>query len=112
MNDKPIIRHCKNCKYSESATLFDAYCNVKYDYVDNGRIGAIFCPYYKAKNSGRRMKYKFYRRDVEMYKNDICILPTIRVFINNMIYTEKNFSIEFHCFTLHARLLWLREDGD
>ena len=50
MDDKPIIRHCKNCKYHTPASLFDAWCNVKYKWRSNGRISALFCKYYKESN--------------------------------------------------------------
>ena len=49
MNEKPIIRHCKNCAYCGSALLYEGYCQVKYKYVSNGRIKALFCRYYKKK---------------------------------------------------------------
>lgn len=54
------------------------------------------------------MNYKLYKTDFEIYKNDICIFPTIRLFINNMIYVDKNFSIEFHFLVFHSRLLFIK----
>ena len=48
MEDKPIIRHCKNCRWCRVA-LYDGHCEVKYKYIDNGRIKALFCKYYKKK---------------------------------------------------------------
>ena len=50
MENKPIIRHCKNCKWRDKATLYDGYCTVKYKYIDDGRTKALFCKYYKAKD--------------------------------------------------------------
>lgn len=55
------------------------------------------------------MKYKLYKKDFEIYKNDIHWLPTIRTVIDNMIYIEKNFSIEFHWLVFHSRLLFIKE---
>lgn len=55
------------------------------------------------------MKYKLFRREFQTWKNEINLLPTIKVVINNMIYYEKNFSIEFHFLIFHSRLLWLKE---
>ncbi len=52
---------------------------------------------------------KLKRKDFEIWKNDIYIIPTFRMFINNMIYTNRNFSIEFHWLVFHARLLWVAE---
>ena len=51
---KPIIRHCKNCRYSNF--VLNGYnheksiwCDVKYIYVINDfqRVKALFCPHYK-----------------------------------------------------------------
>lgn len=58
------------------------------------------------------MKYRLFRKDFETYKNDIHWLPTIRTVINDRIYTEKNFSIEFHFLVFHTRLLFMRKDND
>lgn len=55
------------------------------------------------------MKYKLFRKDFEIYKNDIHWLPTIRTVVNDMMYIKKNFSIEFHFLMLHIRLLFIKE---
>ena len=55
------------------------------------------------------MKYKLYRKDIHMCKNDIYILPSIRLFINNRMYVDKNFSVEFHFIVFHIRLLFMNE---
>lgn len=54
------------------------------------------------------MKYKLERKDFAVYKNDIYLLPTIKVMINNLVYTQENFSIEFHFLILHGRLLFIK----
>ena len=51
MQNKPIIRHCYNCKYHCSA--YDYNCDVKYKWIINRRLGALFCRYYKAKGGGK-----------------------------------------------------------
>ena len=56
MDGKPIIRHCKNCKYYKPRYGFftgAGDCDVKYDYLPESsqRITAIFCKYYKQKES-------------------------------------------------------------
>lgn len=53
MSDKPIIRHCKNCKYFEESLFGDGECNVKYQYIfsEVQRIKALCCGYYKQKGS-------------------------------------------------------------
>ena len=55
------------------------------------------------------MKYYLYRKDFEISKNEIHILPTIRIYINNMLYNDKNFSIEFYFLVFHARLLFMNK---
>lgn len=54
---------------------------------------------------------KLYRKDFVVRKNGICILPTIRICWNELMYTEKNLSIEFHFLCIHARLLFLEKRG-
>ena len=55
---------------------------------------------------------KLVRKDFGIWKHDIFILPTFRVYINNMLYSIKNFSIEFHWIVFHARLLFVPESED
>ena len=49
---------------------------------------------------------KLARKDFYILENDIYILPTFRVYINNILYSYKNFSIEFHWIIFHTRLLF------
>ena len=47
---KPIIRHCRNCKYSKYDYTNDAtYCDVKYKGVVFSRLSALLCRFYKTK---------------------------------------------------------------
>ena len=55
------------------------------------------------------MKYKLYRKDFQVCVNDIYVLPTIRLFIDNHMYVDKNFSIELHFMVFHSRLLCMKE---
>lgn len=55
---------------------------------------------------------KLVRKDFGIWKNDIFILPTFRVYINNMLYSYKNFSIEFHWIVFHARLLFEPQESE
>jgi len=55
---------------------------------------------------------KVTRKDFVIWKNDIYIIPTFRMVINDHIYTNRNFSIEFHWIVFHARLLWVEERKD
>lgn len=54
------------------------------------------------------MKYRLDRTDFEVYKNDIYLLPTIGIIVNNKIYTKENFSIEFHFLVFHGRMLFMK----
>ena len=49
--DKPIIRHCANCKYSAKKKYWGDevyyYCNVRYKDISFPRIKALCCKYYK-----------------------------------------------------------------
>ena len=56
------------------------------------------------------MKYKLDKMDFEIYENDIFLLPTVRVYINDMMYIQSNFSIEFHFLIFHARFLFIKEE--
>lgn len=49
MNDKPIIRHCRNCKYATLKPPHAIYCCVRYEYYEREeqRKTAIFCRHYK-----------------------------------------------------------------
>lgn len=55
---------------------------------------------------------KLTRKYFCIWKNDIYIIPTFRIFINDQIYQNRNFSIEFHWLVFHARLLWMAESED
>lgn len=46
----------------------------------------------------------------EIYKNDFYLLPTIRFYLNNLVYASENFSLEFHFLTLHFKLLFIKRD--
>jgi hypothetical protein len=46
-NDKPIIRHCENCKWRCYAYGYN--CEVTYKWIVNKRLSALFCRYFKAK---------------------------------------------------------------
>lgn len=49
MENKPIIRHCRNCKYAALKPLDVICCCVRYEYYERGeqRKTAIFCRHYK-----------------------------------------------------------------
>lgn len=61
MSDKPIIRHCRNCKYAELYKISGAIvCDVKYKYYSKNsqRMRAIFCRHYKQKEAEPEAKQK------------------------------------------------------
>lgn len=59
MSDKPIIRHCQNCKYSIEL-LECIKCDVKYDYCFCPRVKALFCRYYKPRGVKNNERNKIY----------------------------------------------------
>ena len=48
---KPIIRHCRNCKYSKERVFGDIVCTVRYTNIYEERLCALFCRHYKKKES-------------------------------------------------------------
>ena len=54
--------------------------------------------------------FKFFRFDREVWKNDIYLFPTVRIFVRNQIYGRDNFSVEVHWLVFHFRWLWIKED--
>ena len=57
-------------------------------------------------------QYRLYRKDIQIYKDWITIIPTIDIHLNNMIYRDRNFAITFNWLVFHARLLWVEEQGE
>lgn len=55
------------------------------------------------------MKYKLYKKNFEAYGNDIYLLPTFRLVINDMGYIRRNISISFHWLVFHGRLLFMMD---
>lgn len=55
MDDKPIIRHCFNCRYCIRSVGLNK-CDVYYDYIHSPRSKAIFCKYYKQKELESEVK--------------------------------------------------------
>lgn len=49
IGEKPIIRHCRNCKWSIKYACCSPECTVKYEFCFNPRLKALFCRYYKQK---------------------------------------------------------------
>ncbi len=52
---------------------------------------------------------KLHRKDLRIYKDLFYILPAIILVFNDLIYSKRNFAIEFRWLVFHARLLWLAE---
>ena len=59
--------------------------------------------------SKSKTKMKLFRKDFAIGKDEIHLLPTIRLKWNDMIYTRKNFAICFHFLCFNARLLFMEE---
>ncbi len=52
---------------------------------------------------------KLYRKEFNIYRNWITLIPTVEIQINSLFYVNRNISISFHWLVFHARLLWLKE---
>ena len=48
----------------------------------------------------------------QIWTDDIYIIPTIELHLNNMIYSKRNFAIIFHWLVFHGRLFWCKEEGE
>lgn len=55
------------------------------------------------------MKYRLERKDFQIWKSNIYLLPTINISIDDMMYINRNFSIEFHWLVFHGRLLFMKQ---
>lgn len=55
------------------------------------------------------MKYRLERKDFQIWKDNIYLLPTINISIDDMMYINRNFSIEFHFLMFHGRLLFMKQ---
>lgn len=57
MDNKPIIRHCRNCEWAntnKSFPEFKIFCEVKYKsvFAEYQRCTALFCRHYKKREQG------------------------------------------------------------
>ena len=57
------------------------------------------------------MKYKLYRKDFQMWKNTISILPYITILINLPEWYYKSFEIRFGWILWHGRFLWVENEN-
>lgn len=55
---------------------------------------------------------KLYKKQFNISKDYIFILPTITLNLNEPYYLDRNFAIEFHWLVFHARLLWLEKESN
>lgn len=53
---------------------------------------------------------KFNRADFQIWKNVIYVIPTVKITIHDLIYWDKNVSIEIHFLVFHLRILFMQED--
>lgn len=52
---------------------------------------------------------KLDRFDFKTYKNEIHIIPTIRLFFNDFMYLNKSLSVELHFMIWHCRWLFFMD---
>lgn len=56
------------------------------------------------------MRYELDRVDFITSKQDIYFLPTIKMYFNDRVYMNENFSIEFHFLFFNGRLLFMKKE--
>ena len=56
------------------------------------------------------MKYELFRKNFEIWKNEISLLPAITITINDLVYCKRNFAIRFDWLVFHCRLLWMEQE--
>ena len=52
------------------------------------------------------MKYKVYRKSLEIWKEIIYLFPTIKIAINNDTFDDDNLTIGFYFLIFHAEVIW------
>lgn len=50
--DKPLIRHCRNCKWCQETGFYGLKCIVRYKNIEYPRLKAILCMYYELECAG------------------------------------------------------------
>ena len=50
------------------------------------------------------------RKDFQMWRNHVYILPSVEIVINDMMYCDKNVAICFHWMTFNVRFLFLESE--
>ena len=49
--NKPLIRHCRNCEWSSYHPAIHEKCSVFYKFIRHPRLTAWLCRFYKMKGS-------------------------------------------------------------
>lgn len=86
MKNKPIIRHCINCKWAKNfgtEILPIIFCTVKHKFNYFTRAGALLCPFYKKKDKEAPQKIQLWNGQVSCPNcksllgnyNDILVMP-------------------------------------
>jgi len=50
---------------------------------------------------------KLRAKDFQVWKNEITLIPTIQIVLNEPLYPMNNIELSFHFLVFHARLLWV-----
>ncbi len=56
----------------------------------------------------------WFKKSFAVYRDNIYLLPTVQIKVNEQMYMTRNLAVEFHFIVFHARLMWLwerRNDG-
>lgn len=58
------------------------------------------------------MRFECYRKDFEIYKKDFYLLPTVRIILSDILFSERIVVFEFHLFSLHIRFAFVEEEDE
>lgn len=53
---------------------------------------------------------KFYRKDFQIFKDWITIIPTVEILTNNMMYVKPNVAITINWLVFHVRFMWMESE--
>ena len=51
----------------------------------------------------------WFKKSIAVYRDNIYLLPTVQIKVNEQMYMTRNLAVEFHFAVFHARLMWLWE---
>ena len=53
------------------------------------------------------MSKVWFKKRFAVYRDNIYLLPTVQIKVNERMYIARNLAVEFHFIVFHVRLMWL-----